>query len=171
MNTSKHQTRWICLKYVNMMVGVMTVLAACLVFGNQTASAQGLNWEGQSGAFVTPFAYTPASPKNSVSHPEVSFHFLNTGKVIGNNYQVSVTAGAFSRVEFGYTRSFNQLGNAPGVSKLFNDGFNTFHGKVNLIPENVGKKKLHSGHLGWIYGTDQCSPGGWRVGEQNHHQW
>lgn len=142
MKTTSNQSPFRDLKTLKFVCCAIFICAASFMIGTDSVAAQGLNWEGQSGAFVTPFAYTPASPKNSVSHPEVSFHFLNTGKVIGNNYQVSVTAGAFSRVEFGYTRSINQLGGTPGVSKLFNDGFNTFHGKVNLIPENAGKKNF-----------------------------
>ena len=41
------------------------------------ARAQGLNWEGQTGAFITPFAYTSASPARGMGRPQASFHYLD----------------------------------------------------------------------------------------------
>ena len=35
--------------------------------------AQNLNWEGQTGAFVTPFAYTSPSPAGGFGLPAVEF--------------------------------------------------------------------------------------------------
>lgn len=115
----------------------LTLLAApfCLV------SAQGLNWEGQTGAFITPFAYTSQSPTDGVGRPQVAFHFLNTGSVIGNNMQASATLGFLGRAEIGYTRSFNVAGSSTAFSPLFEGGFNTFHGKLTLVPENAAKTK------------------------------
>ena len=103
--------------------------------------AQGLNWEGQTGAFITPFAYTSQSPANGVGHPQVAFHFLNTGSVIGNNVQASATLGLLGRAEIGYTRSMNIAGSSTAFSPLFEGGFNTFHGKLTLVPENAAKTK------------------------------
>lgn len=115
---------------------ILGVLALSTV---QNLYGQGLNWEGQTGAFVTPFAYTSQSDKDKVGRPQVAFHYLNAGDVIGNNYQVSVTVGMFNRAEVGYTRSLQSDGNNTALSPLFTGGFNTFHGKVNLVPENAGK--------------------------------
>jgi hypothetical protein len=36
-----------------------TLFAILLALGAPAGRAQNLNWEGQTGAFVTPFAYTP----------------------------------------------------------------------------------------------------------------
>jgi hypothetical protein len=113
---------------------LMSLITSC-------AAAQGLNWEGQTGGFATPFAYTSQSPAKGVGRPQVAFHFMNTGEVMGNNMQASVTIGALERVEFGYTRSFQSSGKVPGLSSLFEGGFNTFHGKVLLSPENAAKTK------------------------------
>ena len=66
---------------------------AMLFIPSLTALGQGLNWEGQSGALITPFAYTSSSPSNNFGRPQISFHFLNTGPVVGNNIQVSATVG------------------------------------------------------------------------------
>ena len=104
------------------------------------ARAQGLNWEGQTGAFITPFAYTSASPAGGMGRPQASFHYLDAGSVIGGLTQSSVTVGFLHRAEFGYTRSSNLTGSTPGLSPLFTGGFNTVHGKVNLLPENAGRK-------------------------------
>jgi hypothetical protein len=101
-----------------------------------------LNWEGQTGALVTPFAYTSPSEAKSVGHPQISFHYLNTGEVIGNDFQISATIGLFKIVEVGYTRALSSEGSDPNFSPLFAGGFNIFHGKVNLVPENAGKTKF-----------------------------
>lgn len=113
---------------------VAAVLAAVAAFG------QNLNWEGQTGAFVTPFAYTATSPANGLGHPSVAFHFLNGGKVVGNDFQLSITEGLLKHVEVGYTRALQRSGSAP-LATLFNGGFNVFHGKVNVLSENAGKHK------------------------------
>jgi len=98
-------------------------------------AAQSLNWEGQTGAFVTPFAYT-AGPR-SVS---VSFHHLSAGPVIGRFYQTSVTSG-LRRLEFGYTRTFHRAAQTPSLSGLWRGGFNTAHGKLSVLSENARKSK------------------------------
>ncbi|HYE76224.1 MAG TPA: hypothetical protein VEF04_22955, partial [Blastocatellia bacterium] len=103
--------------------------------------AQGLNWEGQTGAFITPFAYTSQSPNDGVGKPQIAYHYLNTGDVVGNNSQASITLGFLGRAEIGYTRAFSAAGKTAGLSQLFDSSFNTFHGKVNLVPENVAKTK------------------------------
>jgi hypothetical protein len=106
-----------------------------------TASAQSLNWEGQTGVFVTPLAYTAASPANNVGKPIVAYHFLDAGPVLGDFHTASVTEGLFGRVELGYTRVFHEDGSTAALSPLWKGGFNIAHGKVNLIKENAGKQK------------------------------
>ncbi len=103
--------------------------------------AQNIGWEGETGVFVTPLAYTAASPAHGLGHPLVAYHFLNGGEVLGDFYNVSATVGALSRVEFGYTRSLHSLGGDPNFSALWSNGFNIVHGKVNVVPENAGKTK------------------------------
>ncbi len=101
---------------------------------SRSASAQSLNWEGQTGIFVTPLAYTVPSEK-SLSGPAVSYHYLDGGSVIGGFHQVSITEGLFRRVEVGYTRDIHQGGSTAGLSNLWSDGFNIFHGKFNFLEE------------------------------------
>ena len=70
------------------------ILAAGIMFfvaSPRHASAQGLNWEGQTGAFITPFAYTMASPAKGVARPQVSFHYLDTGNVVGGYMQTNAS--------------------------------------------------------------------------------
>jgi hypothetical protein len=121
--------------------GVLLIVGAAWLLGSRPATAQSLNWEGQTGVFITPLAYTAASPKANFGKPIVSFHFLNAGEVLGNFYTTSVTAGLLNRAEFGYTRSFHSDGSTPSLSPLWDGGFNIVHGKVNLVAENAGKTK------------------------------
>lgn len=114
-------------------------LVALLILGASSTPAQSLNWEGQTGVFVTPLAYTAASPENNIGKPIVAYHYLDAGSVLGGFHTASVTAGAFSRLEFGYTRAFHQEGSTAGLSPLWKDGFNIVHAKVNLVKENAGK--------------------------------
>ena len=103
--------------------------------------AQNLGLEGETGVYVTPLAYVAPSPANSLGEPAVAFHFLNAGSVIGTFSNISVTEGAFGRLEFGYTRDVHTTADNPILSPLWHNGFNIVHGKVNLVPENTGKHK------------------------------
>lgn len=117
------------------------ILATAVIFFFATpiTHAQSLNWEGQTGAFVTPFAYVSPSSSHGFGAPAVSFHYLDGGDVIGGLYQVSGTVGFLNRFEVGYTRALNSAGSTPDLSPLFQGGFNIFHAKANLLPENAGK--------------------------------
>jgi hypothetical protein len=119
-------------------ISTLFVLAAALCFGS-AASAQSLNWEGQTGALITPFAYTAKSPAKGFGTPVVSFHYLSAGAFLNDAYQVSITEGLLERVEFGYTRTAVADTNSELFNHLFDEGFNTFHGKVILVMENMGK--------------------------------
>ena len=117
-----------------------SIMVLTLMLISTAVLGQNLNWEGQTGAFVTPFAYTAASPANGFGRPAVAFHFLNGGPVVGNDFQLSITEGLLKRVEVGYTRALQSSGSAA-LAPLFNGGFNIFHGKVNIVSENAGKQK------------------------------
>ena len=65
------------------------VALAVVVLGTTTRShAQALGWEGETGVFVTPLAYTAASETEKV-HPVVGYHYLNAGSVIGDFHEAS----------------------------------------------------------------------------------
>ena len=59
MSTPKHASRMILLS---------------LGMGAALLPAQSLNWEGQAGGLITPFAYTAASGKG-LGRPSISYHF------------------------------------------------------------------------------------------------
>jgi hypothetical protein len=109
------------------------------ILGARAAAAQSLNWDGQTGVFITPLAYTAASPSDKFGVPIVAYHFLSAGSVLGNFHTFSVTEGLAGRVEFGYTRNVHQEGSTTGLSPLWSGGFNIFHAKVNVVKENAGK--------------------------------
>jgi len=118
---------------------IRLIAAIALVFAASSFTlAQSLNWEGQTGALVTPFAYTAKSSDKGFGAPTVAFHYLNAGENVGNYFTASATVGVFNRAEFGYTRTFVKAG-STAVSPLFDEGYNTFHGKLNIVRENAGK--------------------------------
>ena len=124
-------------------VGRVNGAAALLLagfLGAGAAAAQSLNWDGQTGVFITPLAYTAASPATGFGHPIVAYHFLNAGPVLGNFHTISVTEGIGGGVEFGYTRDLHQQGSTTGLSPLWDSGFNLVHAKVNIVKENAGKQ-------------------------------
>jgi len=118
---------------LSILLGVLLLILA------PAAKAQ-LNWDGQTGAFATPFAYVAGSESDKVGHPQIAFHYLNGGDVIGNDYQFSFTVGLFKFTEFGFTSSLSSQGGSP-LTPLFQGGYNVFHGKANIIPENMHGKK------------------------------
>jgi hypothetical protein len=115
-------------------------LALFVLLPSRNGYAQSLGWEGPTGVFVTPLAYTAASPEKGAGLPIVAYHYVNGGNVLGDFHQISITEGVLKRIEFGYTRTIHSDGNSP-FSPLWSDGFNTFHGKINVVPENYGKQK------------------------------
>jgi hypothetical protein len=119
---------------------LLSIFCFALFGSTAPARAQQLGWEGETGVFVTPLAYTVATPERKFALPIVSYHFLNAGSVIGRYNQLSVTSGYAKRVEFGYTRSIHDAGSDAALSPLWTDGFNTFHAKGSLITENAWKQ-------------------------------
>ena len=140
------------------MVGRFVFLAAMLCVAINTASAQSLNWEGQTGVFVTPLAYAVPSTEGGFGKPVVAYHYLDAGGVLGGFHQVSVTIGAFTRVEFGYTRNLHQDGSTAELSNLWGNGFNTFHGKVNVLRE--GQSWLPALSVGFVARSQVHNVGG-----------
>jgi hypothetical protein len=136
----------------------MLLAVIVTAIGTNTASAQSLNWEGQTGVFVTPLAYTLRSSEKGFGRPVVAYHYLDAGKVLGGFHQVSVSAGAFNRVEFGYTRNLHQDGSTAGLSNLWSSGFNTFHGKLNFIRE--GRTWLPAVSVGFVARSQIRNVGG-----------
>jgi hypothetical protein len=129
-----------------------------------------LNWEGQTGVFVTPLAYAAASSKDGFGKPIVAFHFLNGGKVLGNFYTASFTVGVLGRTEFGYTRDFHSQGSTAGLSKLWGNGFDSIHGKVNFLPENLAKQKwVPAISAGFVARTQVHNVGGWIEGKRTNN--
>ncbi len=121
-------------RFYSRLLGALAFAAAVV-----PAAAQSLNWEGQTGVFITPLAYTAPSSTTGFGKPAVAYHFLNAGPVLGNFHTASVTVGVAKRLEFGYTRAFHQAADTPSLSALWDGGFNVVHGKANLLPENLNK--------------------------------
>jgi hypothetical protein len=115
-------------------------IVLCSVLPNVAVHAQQLGWEGETGVFVTPLAYTVATPERKFAQPVVAYHFLNAGSVIGRYNQLSITSGYAKRVEFGYTPTIHDAGSDATLSPLWTDGFNTLHAKDSLITENAWKQ-------------------------------
>jgi hypothetical protein len=123
--------------------------------------AQNLGLEGETGVFVTPLAYTVASPAKNLGMPVLGFHFLDAGSVIGTFSKISITEGAFGRVEFGYTRDVHTAADSPALSPLWHPGFNIAHGKVNLLGENAGKRNwVPAISVGFLVRTQVRNVGG-----------
>lgn len=120
------------------LAGRMLLFASLALLLTSATQAQNIGWEGETGVFVTPLAYTVGSPAKGFSLPYVGFHYLGAGSVIGDFYETSLTMGAFGRTEFGYTRNFHTQGGDPNLSSLWSNGFNIAFGKVNIVPENWG---------------------------------
>lgn len=154
--------------------GIVAVIAALTVMGTTvgttSASAQTLNWDGETGIFVTPLAYTAPSTSRGLGAPVVAYHYLDAGDVLGGFHQASITVGGFNAVEFGYTRSFHQEGSTAGLSNLWSGGFNTFHGKVNLIPEKTSKRDWRPAlSVGFVARTEVRNVGGVLPGKDTNN--
>ena len=112
-----------------------TLPALALMSLLTTVAAAQLNWEGQTGGLITPFAYTSSSSMG-FGRPQLALHYMNGGAVLGNDFQISITAGFLKIVEGGFTRTFNVLGNDE-LAPLFANGFNAAHIKFRVMPENA----------------------------------
>jgi|SRR5271165_4672840 len=119
----------------NWLYSIAVLVGLVLSFGSVSRSyAQGLGWEGETGILLTPLAYT-ASSETQKFHPVVAYHFLDAGSVIGDFHQASIEVGIGKRFEIGYTHNFHSQGDQP-LSYLWQNGFESFNGKFNALPEN-----------------------------------
>lgn len=135
------------------------VLAIMLGF-SASLGAQNLGWEGETGIFVTPLAYT-AGAEGKLAEPVVGFHFLDAGPVIGQFYEASIEVGLGRRFEVGYTSDIHAQGGNTELSPLWHNGFNIFNGKFILVPENYKKQAwLPAVSLGFIARTQVHNVGG-----------
>jgi len=145
---------------------LVLLLAVTAMVAGSTAFGQSLNWEGQTGIFVTPMAYLAPSTDKGFGVPVVGYHYFNGGPVLGGFHQASVTMGAFKRLEFGYTRGLHDEGSTAGLSNLWGGGFNTFHGKLNLIEErDVGRSWLPTVSAGFVARSQVRNVGGVMLGK------
>jgi hypothetical protein len=136
----------------------MLLAALVTATGPRITCAQSLNWEGQDGIFVTPLAYVVPGTEKGFGMPAVAYHYVNAGSVLGGFHQVSISEGILNRIEVGYTRNFHQDGNTAGLSSLWGDGFNIFHGKVNALRESRGFRPAIS--VGFVARTQVHNIGG-----------
>jgi hypothetical protein len=119
---------------------LLTIVCTALFTPTPRAHAQSLGWEGETGVFVTPLAYTVSTNERKFAVPIVAYHYLNGGSVLGSFNQLSVTSGYADRVEFGYTRTIHDAGSNAALSPLWTEGFNIFHAKGSLLKENAFKQ-------------------------------
>jgi hypothetical protein len=139
----------------------MLTLFLALSLATRTAQPQSLGYEGPTGVFVTPLASTAPSPANGAGHATVSYHLLDAGPVIGTFNTVSVTEGFAKRFEAGYTREIHAQGDTANLSTLWTEGFNVFHAKVTVVPENYGKHNwIPAVAIGGIERTNVRNVGG-----------
>jgi hypothetical protein len=168
MRNQRAATAWISIagRIGRVSASVLVVLVLGIITGS--AGAQSLNWEGQDGVFITPLAYSVPTGTAPVSIPVVSYHFLDAGPVLGRFHQVSVSMGAFNRLEFGYTGSLHQDGDTAGLSNLWSGGFNIVHGKVNLIRER--RRLLPAVSVGFVVRAGVRNVGGVLQGKDTNNQ-
>jgi hypothetical protein len=136
---------------------LVAAVAIAMIIGLATSvklHAQALGWEGETGAFVTPLAYTASSETHKIN-PVVAYHYFDAGPVIGRFQEASIEVGIGKRSEFGYTHQFHGFGENTQLSPLWQNGFEIFNGKVNLLPENYKKVSwLPAISTGFIVRTD-----------------
>jgi len=139
---------------------VVPALFLGLCFAATAAQAQ-LGVEGPTGIYVTPLAYTVASPANGLGKPTIAYHFMGLGSILGDFSTFSVTEGFGKRFEVGYTSVMHS-----GTSYLGSDGailydegkygtnhdFSIIHGKATVINENsFGTKWVPAISVGGIF--------------------
>jgi hypothetical protein len=132
----------------------LTALAAL----QTRAGAQSLNFEGQTGGVVTPFATVADSPSGAIGRPLVSFHLadslVETGDVAGPRYQIAVAIGLAGRAEVGYTRSAVNASTLNGFGNPFDRGFSTLHGKLRFVDDSASMPAVAAGALFRWQGSD-----------------
>lgn len=144
---------------------VMAVVIAMILGLAATVQlhAQALGWEGETGAFVTPLAYTASSETQKI-HPVIAYHYFNAGPVIGVFQEASIEVGFGKRLEIGYTHQFHSFGENTQLSPLWQNGIEIFNGKVNLLRENYKKMSWFPAiSIGFIARTNVRDVGNYMV--------
>jgi hypothetical protein len=137
-----------CLRAAAFALGCAGLLAITPVVAQAQAG-----WEGETGVFVTPLAYTQASASGKTS-VNVAYHYFHAGPIIGDFHEISTEVGVAKRFEFGYMHEFHLTDDTGGLNStangkttttnlnyLWQDGFEVFNGKANVIPENFHNNK------------------------------
>lgn len=165
MNSSHSKTWPVALALI---VGLALIAVSAV-----PSHAQALGWEGETGVFVTPLAYTASAEKEKV-HAVIAYHFLDAGPVIGDFDEASIEVGIGKRLEFGYTHEFHSFGNemnpntTSGLSPLWQNGFEIFNGKFQIVPENYAKTKwVPAIATGFIARTDVRNVGNYVAESSN----
>lgn len=139
----KHEKRWGDWWHAAVaLMGCAALVSITPVFAHAQAG-----WEGETGVFVTPLAYT-ANVAGQKVHPVVAYHYFAAGPIIGDFNEVSTEVGFAKRFELGYTHEFHQLAGSGGLTTptgtanlnyLWQNGFEIYNGKAMLVPENYKK--------------------------------
>jgi len=159
MNSSKRQFQKSPTLHCCLAILAAFVLALGLA---KPAHAQALGWEGETGVFVTPLAFTASVDEGPKLHPVVAYHYFNAGPVIGDFHELSIEVGVGKRFEFGFTHEFHVFGSDPSLSPLWQNGFEIFNGKFILVPENYEKQKwVPAVSVGFIARTNVRNVGNW----------
>ena len=152
---------------VGSVLAVVLAIVAVIASSN-SAFAQSLNWEGQTGVFVTPLAYSVPTGDAPLSIPVVSYHYLDAGPVLGG---IPSGISHCRRLQPDRVRihgSIHQDGNTAVLSNLWSREFNAFHGKVNLLRERRGG--LPAVSAGFVVRTQVRNVGGVIQGQDTHNQ-
>jgi len=126
---------------VRWLLAAITFVGAAALMSSVTVPlhAQALGWEGETGVFVTPMAYT-AGVEGQKIHAVTAYHYFNAGSVIGDFHEASIEAGIGKRFEMGYTREIHVEGSDSALSGLWQNGMDIFNAKAIVVPENLSKK-------------------------------
>ena len=77
---------------------------------------------------------------------------------------------ALRYIEFGYTRDVHQGGSNASLSPLWGDGFNSFHAKLNVIPEDHGGMRwVPAVAAGFVVRTQVRNVGGQLAGKDSNN--
>lgn len=153
-NLRNHRGLWL------LAIGISGFLSLATCTSRLHAQA---GWEGETGVFVTPLAYT-SNVEGEKVHPSVAYHYFHAGPIIGDFHEISTEIGFNKRFEVGYMHEFHELGDSGGLitptgtdnlNYLWQNGFEVFNGKANIIPENFHKNiYIPAVSVGFIARTD-----------------
>jgi len=82
----------------------LTFVVALVMSFTPALHAQ-LGWEGETGVFVTPFAYTASAPGQKL-HPVVAYHYFNGGPIMANFKRYPRRLASASALSLGIPMNF-----------------------------------------------------------------